>query len=161
MRSRKWRAGWVWCEHSRCLVLGTSTLLHGAALQKWLLYDWPCVASLESSAAVKISCRIAVLLGARSTLFAAPVGGCSNGSACHGHRTHCRDEIYRHCYLAKPSIGATRAVLACIGGRALCTCGRRPWPQRTAPARSEAWVVQRLITANHDISSHLTNIPEA
>ena len=111
LRSREWRAGWVWCEHSRCRVLGASTLLHGAVLQKWLLYDWPCVASLESSAAVKISCRIAVLLGARSTLFAAPVGGCSNGSACHGHSMHCWDEVYRHWYLANHSVGATRAVL--------------------------------------------------
>ena len=161
MRSREWRAGWVSCEHSRCLVLGASALLHGAALQKWLLHDCACVASLESSISAKISCRIAVLLGARSTLVAAPVGGCSNGSACHGHRTHCRDEIYRHCYLAKPSIGATRAVLACIGGRALCTCGRRPWSQRTAPARSEAWVVQRVTAVNHDISSYLINIPGA
>ena len=145
----------------RCLVLGTSALLYGTELQIWLLYYWPCVSSLKSSIAAKLSCRTAVLLRVRSTLVAAPVGGCSNGSACHGHRTHCRDEIYRHCYLAKPSVGATRAVLACIGGRALCTCGRRPWSQRTAPARSEAWVVQRLTTVNHDISSHLTNIPGA
>ena len=89
LRSREWRAGWVSCEHSRCLVLGASALLHGAALQKWLLYDCACVASLESSISAKISCRIAVLLGARSTLVAAPVSGCLNGSACHVHSTHC------------------------------------------------------------------------
>ena len=145
----------------RCLVLGTSALLHGTELQIWLLYNWPCVSSLKCSVAAKISCRTAVLLKVRSTLVAAPVGGCSNGSACHGHSTHCRDEIYRHCYVAKPSVGASRAVLACIGGRALRTCGRHPWPQRKAPARSEAWVVQRIATANHDKSSHLTNMTEA
>ena len=161
LRSREWRAGWVWCEHSRCLVLGASALLHGDVLQKWLLYDWPCVASLESSAAVKISCRIAVLLGARNTLAAAPVGGCSNGLACHGDSMHCCDGVYRHWYLANPSVGAMRAVLPCIGGRAWCTCGRHPWSQRTAPTRSEAWVIQRLTMVNHDMSSHVTNIPEA
>ena len=145
----------------RCLVRGTSALLHGTELQIWLLYDCPCVSSLKNSVAANFSCRTAVLLTVRSALVAAPVGGCSNGSACHGHRMHCGDEIYRHCYLAKPSIGATRAVLVCIGGRALCTCRRHPWSQRTAPARSEACIFQRLATANHDISSHLTNIPEA
>ena len=145
----------------RCLVLGTSALLHGTELQVWLLCNCSRVSSLECSAAAKISCRTAVLLGVRSTLVAAPVGGCSNGSACHVHSTHCRDEIYQHCYLAKPSVGASRAVLACIGGRALRTCGRHPWSQRAAPARSKAWVFQRLTMANHDNSSHLTNTTEA
>ena len=145
----------------RCLVLGTSALLYGTELQIWLLYNWSCVSSLKSSVAAKASCRTAVLLRVRSTLVAAPVGGCSNGSACHGHSTHCRDGMDRHWYLANTSVGATRAVLACIGGRAFCTCGQHPWSQRTAPARSDACVVERLTGVNHDISPHLTNIPGA
>ena len=70
MRSRGWRAGWVWCEHSRCLALGTNALLHGAVLQGWLLYDHPCVVSLGSSAAAKLPCRITALRVAQNTRHA-------------------------------------------------------------------------------------------
>ena len=78
LRSREWCAGWVSCKHSRCLVLGMNALLHGAVLQGWLLYDCPCVVPMGGSGAAKVSCRFAMLLGARSALVAAPVGGCPN-----------------------------------------------------------------------------------